>query len=160
MRERMGRRLGAVAIAAVIGLGGVTAVAVPATAAPVRGDDKDTVCLSTAKTVTNGLNDFVTEMKQASVAAQSGDLAGAEAQVKTGGTRLVAIGTELRAEAAKADDKALGTTVTNMATEFETLGKSLTSLSSLQSFDSSKLDGITATMSQICGTTGPTPFPS
>ena len=181
----MRKRVSAMAAAGVVGLGAAVALAIPATAtssapgapgagatttptatgspgtpSPTGTEDKDTVCLATAKTVTNGLNDFVAQMKQASTLAQQGNLSGAEAQVKAGGARLVAIGNELKAEGVKAADPQVASTVSTISSEFQTLGKSLTSLSSLQSFDSTKLDAAAAKMSQICGTSGPTPFPT
>jgi hypothetical protein len=145
---------------------GTPAPSPASTSPPTPGpSDSAGICLATASTVTKGLQEFVAQMRQVGQLAQQGDLAGADQAVKAGGARLMAIGTQLRADAANASGN-LKQTVTTMAQEFESLGRSLTGLTALQHFDTAKLDALAGRMSQICGVSpspsgsSPVPLPS
>jgi hypothetical protein len=77
--------------------------------------------------------------------------------VKDAGATLVSLSDQLREEGAKAETPKLKETISDLADEFEKLGKSLTDLSSLEDFDTTVLDKLSESMSEICGTTpGPT----
>ena len=130
----------------------VTVVALTATPALAGARDDDaTVCAATAKTVTEGLNTFVTHMQSVSEQATGGDLSGAQESVKKAGAALVHLSDELADAAAKAETPKLKDTITKLSAEFDNLGASLTDLSSLEGFNTTKLDSIAATMSEICG---------
>lgn len=150
----MRRLLVAVATALTVPAAAMVAVAAgPASASTVSAarDDDKTVCAATAKTVTGGLDTFVADMQNVSKLASGGDLTGAQDAVKDAGATLVDLSDKLADDAAKAETPKLKDTVTQLSTEFETLGKSLTDLSSLETFDTTKLDALAKTMSDICG---------
>ena len=127
---------------------------------PTVRDDTSTVCAATAKTVSEGLDKFVAAMQAVSTAAGQGDLVGAERAVRSGGVNLVEIAVRLRKDGVNADDTQLKRTVTDLAAEFERLGRSLTTLTALQTFDTTALDGLAGRMGDLCGgVTAPTPGP-
>jgi len=132
-----------------------------ASASPSAAPSGDTaaVCFATADTVTKGLELFVSDMEQVSTQAGQGDLVGAERSVRNAGTRLVTLAAQLRTDAKNAGDAALTSAVDALAAEFQKLGESLNSLTALQTFDTTKLDGLAETMSMLCGGT-PNPTPS
>jgi len=130
-----------------------------ASASPTPSGDTAAVCFATADTVTKGLELFVSDMEQVSTQAGQGDLVGAEQSVRKAGTRLVTLATQLRTDAKNAGDAALKSAVDALAAEFQNLGESLNSLTALQTFDTTKLDGLAETMSRLCGVT-PNPTPS
>lgn len=121
--------------------------------------DAAAVCFVTADTVTKGLELFVSDMEQVSTQAGQGDLVSAEKSVRTAGTRLVKLATQLRTDARNAGDAPLKSAVDALAAEFQKLGESLNGLTALQTFDTTKLDGLAETMSRLCGGTG-SPRPS
>jgi hypothetical protein len=99
-------------------------------------------------------------MQAVSTAAGQGDLVAAEKAVRAGGVDLVEIAVKLRLDGADADNAQLKRTVADLAAEFERLGRSLTSLTSLQTFDTTALDGLASRMGDLCGDeTAPTPGP-
>ena len=157
----------AVLIVALVGLTAGPAVAarrgdVPAArrAGPTVGDDTSAVCAATARTVSEGLDKFVAAMQAVSTAAGQGDLVAAERAVRSGGVNLVDIAVKLRKDGANADDAQLKRTVADLAAEFERLGRSLTTLTALQTFDTTALDGLAGRMGDLCGgVTAPTPGP-
>lgn len=134
-------------------------ISVPVAASAGARDDNATVCTAAAKHVTEGLDQFVNQMKTVSTQAQQGDLTGAEASVKQAGATLTSIGANLTADAQKADDPAVKTAITNLAAEFQSLGGSLNGLTDLQRFDTAKLGTLATTMSTTCGMT-PAPLPT
>lgn len=131
------------------------AVAVASSQPPNVGlrDDDATICARTAKTVTAGLDAFVAQMEDVTKKAASGDLSGAQAAVKQAGTTLTELAPKLRADADKAETPKLAETLDKLAAEFESLGKSLHDLSSLENFSTDKLDKLADTMSGLCGRT-------
>jgi hypothetical protein len=126
-------------------------------AAPAYADSDAKVCDTTAKAVTEHLGVFITDMQDVSARASQGDRAGAEQKVKHAGSVLVALGGDLRKDAERAESPRMRDTVDRMAAEFDQLGRSLTDLESLQSFDTTELDGLATTMSRMCG--GPSTSP-
>ncbi len=133
------------------------AVASAATAAvPTIADDNATVCRATEETVSAGLEIFVKDMEDVSAKARNGDLEGAQTTVRHAGTTLVDISTHLREDGKNADDATLKQTVSDLAAEFESLGKQLTDLTGLQNFDTTELDKVGDRMGELCGgTPGP-----
>jgi len=127
---------------------------------PTVRDDTSAVCIATAKTVSEGLDKFVAAMQAVSTAAGQGDLVAAERAVQSGGVNLVEIAVKLRRDGVNADDTQLKRTVADLAAEFERLGRSLTNLTALQTFDTTQLDGLASRMGDLCaGVTAPTPGP-
>ena len=148
----MRRRVLSVTTAITIGLGAALA------AAPAAADDTPTVCAAVYKTISTGEDKFLADMQQVSNLANSGDLVGAEAAVKTAGADLTAMATQVRQNAAKADDANAKNTINELATELDSLGNTLnTGLTGLQNFDGSKLDSLASKVSTLCGTPLPTP---
>jgi hypothetical protein len=146
-----------VAAAAPIAVGSAAAAG-----ALTAGDDNTTVCKATQKTVSEGLELFVTDMEDVSTKARSGDLEGAQTTVRHAGSILVDVSEQLREDAKNADDATLKQTVNDLAGEFESLGKQLTDLTGLQNFDTTELDKLADKMGELCGVTpGPGgPLPS
>jgi len=127
-------------------------IAGPAGASTVAArDNTSEVCAASSKTISNGLKVFVSDMKKVSSKATGGDLSGAQQLVRQGGDELSGVGVQLRKDAADADSHALHTAVTDLAAEFETLGGSLKDLTSLQGFDTTKLQGLANKLAKICG---------
>jgi hypothetical protein len=117
--------------------------------APARDDDA-VVCAATAKAMTDGLEAFVADMQKVGRLANGGDLAGAQAAVKDAGATMVRLAEQLDREAAQAETPRLKDVVTQLSNEFEALGKSLTDLTSLQNFDTTRLDELTNSFGEIC----------
>jgi hypothetical protein len=132
---------------------------VPVAASAGMRDDNATVCAAAAKHVTEGLDQFVNQMKTVSTQAQQGDLTGAEASVKQAGATLTTVSANLTADAQKADDPKVKAAITDVAAEFQNLGGSLNGLTDLQRFDTTKLDTLATSMSTACGMT-PGPLPT
>jgi hypothetical protein len=156
----------AVAVAALLAapLAGAASAAAPKPAAqPVAAapglDDDATVCVATAKTVSDGLNGFVADMKKVSTLAGQGDLASAEGSVRDGGSKLIATAEQLHKDAQKADNITLRTAIKDLANEFQRRGESLDDLTGLQTFDTTRLDELAERMSSLCDIT-PRPEPS
>jgi len=138
-----------------------TAPSTPPSTAPSAAPSGDTaaVCIATADRVTKGLELFVSDMEQVSTQAGQGDLVGAETSVRKAGMRLVTLATQLRNDAKDAGDATLKSAVDALAAEFQKLGESLNGLTALQTFDTTKLDGLAETMGRLCGGT-PSPTPT
>jgi hypothetical protein len=119
-------------------------------------DDTATACGKAANTVSGGLQTFVGQIQQVQAQAGAGDLVGAEASVKQAGATLQGIGSQLTAQNS-ADSAQLKQTINELGAEFTSLGTQLSSLSSLQTFDTSRLEQIGNTMTSLCG---PLPTPS
>jgi hypothetical protein len=151
------------AVGAVVGAVGLVAglsVASPA-AALGEQDDTETVCAAAQQTVEDGLETFVGQMNEVSELAQAGDLQGAEGAVREAGGTLTDIAEQLREDSADAQDARLRETVTDLADEFERLGGQFEDLTSLQDFDTTRLDELADEMVEQCGGTPTTdPVPS
>jgi hypothetical protein len=124
----------------------------PGSPSPTVAAPRDTagVCLVTAQTARNGLTDFVARMQQVTTLSGRGDLQGADQAVRQAGQRLVAIGTQLRANASNAENANVKSAVMSLAAEFEALGNKLTGVASLPSFNTSKLNSLVARMGTVC----------
>ncbi|MEV4411069.1 hypothetical protein [Catellatospora sp. NPDC049609] len=115
------------------------------------------VCTKTAKTVEDGLTVFARELTKVTQAADSGDLPAAERSVQSAGDSLVDLAANLRTDAATADAADVKSTLGQLADEFETQGKSLTTVESLQNLDVTRIDALSDQMIAICGAANPTP---
>jgi hypothetical protein len=146
------------AVAAAVGAAGAAGPTVlspsPGLAAPAY-DDTAQVCVESARSVERGLGAFVGELDKVTETANRGDLISAEKSIKDAGTSLIRLANDLRAHASEADAENVKTTLGSLADEFETQGRSLNSLTALQSFDVSRLDSLADRMVVLCG--GPTP---
>lgn len=130
-------------------------------AVPAAAEPTPAVCTKTAKTVEDGLTVFAQELSNVTKAADSGDLAAADQSVKKAGASLVTLAGNLRTDAATADAQNVKTTLGQLADEFEVQGKSLTTMSSLQNLNVSKIDALSDQMIAICGAaSGPAPAPT
>lgn len=109
------------------------------------------VCAKSAATVTKGVADFTAELTKVNAAATSGDLTGAEASVKNAGAILVTLSDDLNTDAQGAEDSQVKTALEDVSKEFKSLGTSLTGLTSLQTFDTKRLEALSARMSSLCG---------
>jgi hypothetical protein len=115
------------------------------------------VCTKSAATVTKGVSDFTAELGKVSAAAQTGDLAAAEKAVMNAGAVLVSLSGELRSDAQAANNPEVKTALEDVATEFQKLGTSLDGLTSLQNFNTDKLEQLADRMSLLCGGGSPSP---
>ncbi|MBB5869983.1 hypothetical protein F4553_003362 [Allocatelliglobosispora scoriae] len=109
------------------------------------------VCAKSAATVTAGVSDFTTELGKVSSSATNGDLTGAEQSVKKSGTILITLAGNLRTDAQQAQNPQVKTALEDVAAEFQSLGGSLNSLTSLQTFDTARLEALADRMSSLCG---------
>jgi hypothetical protein len=109
------------------------------------------VCTKSAATVTKGVAEFTTELGKVSTAATSGDLTTAEASVKKAGAILITLSDDLNADAQSAENPEVKSALEDVANEFDKLGSSLTGLSSLQTFDTQRLEALSDRMSSLCG---------
>ncbi len=155
-----------VATAAVVGVAAATIPVTLATSAPTAApvvvqatsagtDDTPTVCVDSAKIVTDGLNQFVGQLDTVKSAATAGNLSQADQSTKQAGATLTKVGTDLNTEAAKAADPHTQQAVTAMANQFTTLGGQLTGVAALPGFDTTQLQKIGDSISNVCGTTTP-----
>jgi len=153
----MRRRVLWMATAVTLGVSGLAGALVISSPAAAR-DDTPTVCTAVYKTIATGEDKFLADMQQVSNLANSGDLAGAESAVKTAGADLTTLASQLRQDAAKADDPNTKNAINQLAAELDSLGNTLnTGLTGLQNFDGSKLDSLAKSVSTLCGTPLPTP---
>jgi hypothetical protein len=109
------------------------------------------VCGTSRDSVNEGLQAFTDELGNAGTLATNGDLVGAEASVKRSGTVLIDLASQLRTDATDAENTDLKTALENVAKELDTLGGGLTSLTSLQTFDSTRLETLAARVAELCG---------
>lgn len=109
------------------------------------------VCDKSRTTVQGGLLDFTNEITKAGELATNGDLQGAEKSVKASGTVLIDLSGKLRTDAAGAQKPELKQALEDVATELSTLGSGLTSLASLQNFDTARLEALAQRVSELCG---------
>jgi hypothetical protein len=153
----MRRRVLSLATAVTLGVSGLAGALVIYSPAAAR-DDTPTVCAAVYKTIATGEDQFLADMQQVSNLANSGDLAGAESAVKTAGADLTTLASQLRQNAAKADDPNAKNAINQLAAELDSLGGTLnTGLTGVQNFDGSKLDSLAQSVSTLCGTPLPTP---
>ncbi len=90
-------------------------------------------------------------MADASTEATNGDLQGAEKSVKLGGTHLLDLSAKLQTLANDVDNPNLKQALQDVATELNTLGSKLNGITSLQNFDTSRLETLAQRITQICG---------
>ncbi len=124
------------------------------TATPTISLDPNTaeVCDTSRETVNTGIQKFTDELEKAGTLATNGDLVGAEQSVKQSGTILIQLADDLREDATTAQNVELKTALDDVAKELDTLGGSLNSLTSLQNFDTSRLETLAKRVAEICGT--------
>ncbi|MEV0458597.1 hypothetical protein [Catellatospora methionotrophica] len=115
------------------------------------------VCTKTAKTVEDGLSDFAKELSKVTAAADAGNMTAANQSVKAAGGELVDLAANLRTDASTADATDVKTTLGQLADEFESQGKSLTDMNSLQKLDVARIDALSDQMIAICGAASGTP---
>ncbi|HCT80146.1 MAG TPA: hypothetical protein DGT23_27000 [Micromonosporaceae bacterium] len=109
------------------------------------------VCATSRTTVTEGIKSFTTEIEKAGTLATNGDLVGAEKSVKQSGTVLIDLAGKIRKDAEKAEKAELKTALEDVAKELESLGSSLTGITSLQNFDTQRLEALAQRVSELCG---------
>jgi hypothetical protein len=109
------------------------------------------VCDKSRATVTEGLDTFTKEITNAGSLATNGDLQGAEKSVKQAGTDLIDLAGKLNADATQAQNPELKQALEDVATELNSLGSGLTSLTSLQNFDTGRLESLAERVSELCG---------
>jgi soluble cytochrome b562 len=109
------------------------------------------VCEKSRATVNQGIDDFTKEITNAGTQAQNGDLQRAETAVKKSGTVLIDLASKLRTDAAAAQKPELKQALEDVATELSNLGGGLTSLTSLQNFDTGRLEALAQRVAEICG---------
>jgi hypothetical protein len=154
-------RLTALALSLLLGGAAVGFAAMPAAYASVPRDNTATVCSASAKSVTEGLKTFRADVQRATGLAAKGDHQRADAAVKDAGGSLVTLAGNLRKDAANADDASLRSSVNDLATQLETQGRSLTSLSSLQNLKATRLHEAIDKVAKAChSTSGPSGHPS
>jgi hypothetical protein len=130
----------------------------PSTPAPMPSTsislDPNTVevCDTSRETVNDGIKKFTTELENAGTLATNGDLVGAETSVKKAGTILLDLADQLRKDGANATNPELKTALDDVATELDTLGSSLNGLTSLQNFDTNRLETLANRVAELCGT--------
>ncbi len=109
------------------------------------------VCAKSRETMTKGIEDFTKEIEKAGTLASSGNLVGAEESVKKSGTVLIDLGKKLRTDAEASQNRELTEALEDVAEELESLGGDLTSLASLQNFDTQRLEMLAERVAEICG---------
>jgi hypothetical protein len=107
-------------------------------------------CRKTHTTVTDGISDFAAQLEDADTAASGGDLAAAEKAVKSAGTELVNLSSDLKKDVEGVENAELATALTDVANELNNLGGSLTTLTSLQTFDTARLQALSMRVGEIC----------
>ncbi|HZN74920.1 MAG TPA: hypothetical protein VFC00_25070 [Micromonosporaceae bacterium] len=158
-------------LASVAGLATLLALGLAAPAQPVTPspstpsptstvDNTPEICVTSARTVQDGLEKFVARMEAVSSSAAGGDLVAADKGVQDAGTQLVALAAALRVDAARATSPKIRTTLGDLATEFEKQGKALNSLAALQTFDIKRIEVLSSQMGVLCGAPSPSPTPS
>lgn len=134
-----------------LGMSPPSTAALAAAAAEAPQDDRAEVCRAAAATVMTGLDGFVAEMEATSTRARDGNLIAAHGSVRAAGDKLEQISAQLARDANRADDVALRRTVEEMAAEFGRLGRTLTDLTSLRTFDVGRLQELVARLASLCG---------
>jgi hypothetical protein len=109
------------------------------------------VCEKSRQTATEGIDAFTQEITNAGALGQTGDLQGADKAVRQAGAILVDLASKVRQDAAGAQKPELKQALEDVATELNSLGSGLTSLGSLQNFDTERLQGLAQRVSEICG---------
>jgi hypothetical protein len=109
------------------------------------------VCEKSRATVNDGIDAFTKEISNAGSLATNGDLQGAEKSVKQSGTVLIDLAGKIRTDAAGAQKPELKQALEDVAKELDTLGGGLTSLTSLQNFDTARLEALAQRVSELCG---------
>lgn len=110
------------------------------------------VCDTSRDTVNDGIKKFTAELENAGTLATNGDLVGAEASVKKSGTILLDLADQLRQDGTNATNPELKTALDDVATELDSLGSSLNGLTSLQNFDTNRLETLANRVAELCGT--------
>ncbi len=108
------------------------------------------VCTQTGDTVEQGIKAFTAEIQKAGTAAANRDLAGAEGYIKQSGTVLTNVASQLTTQAGEAQNPELKAALQEAATELQTLGASLTSLTSLENFDTRRFVALAVRVAAIC----------
>lgn len=109
------------------------------------------ICEKSRETATQGIEAFTQEINNAGTLAGNGDVRGADKSVKQAGAILVDLSNKVRQDASGAQKPQLKQALEDVAAELNSLGTGLTSIASLQNFDTGRLQLLGQRVSEICG---------